>query len=238
MLYNILAQKWVEYRPASDRSSLRIERAYFTQLSPSCDNSDDVFDIMVFDELVKKFELKVRARGWIILINQRGGVRGCLICVFFRITSTFLIYPTNRCFAFTVSMTVIVSTTNVGWRRSCWDSAFTTPDWSWFLTPTRHSLVNCCLSLSKRSTWSHMMGAAWLITWQRPPWSCTRNWRRCCHYTCIQQQAYDSSWFQWAATVWMQVMLSLKDSRHGLSSIYSLFSPLREKRNIRHCWLF
>jgi len=32
-----------------------------------------------------------------------------------------------------------------------------------------------------------------------------------------------SSWFQWAATVWMQVMLSLKDSRHGLSSIYSLF---------------
>jgi len=159
----------VEYRPASDRSSLRIERAYFTQLSPSCDNSDDVFDITVFDALVKKFELTVRARGWIILFNQRGGVRGCLICVFFRITSTFLIYPTNRCFAFTVSMTVIVCTTNVGLRRSCWDAAFTTPDWSWFLTPTRHSLVNCCLSLSKRSTWSHMMGAAWLITWQRPP---------------------------------------------------------------------
>ena len=174
MLYNILAQKWFEYRPASDRSSLRIERAYFTQLSPSCDNSDDVFDITVFDELVKKFEMKVRARGWIILFNQRGGVRGCLICVFFRITSTFLIYPTNRCFAFTVSVTVIVSTTNVGLRRSCWDAAFTTPDWSWFLTPTRHSLVNCCLSLSKRSTWSHMMGAA------RPPWSCTRLWRRCC----------------------------------------------------------
>ena len=43
-----------------------------------------------------------------------------------------------------------------------------------------------------------------------------------CLYT-IQQQAYDSSWFQWAATVWMHVMLSLKDSRHGLSSIYSLF---------------
>ena len=39
----------------------------------------------------------------------------------------------------------------------------------------------------------------------------------------IQQQAYDSSWFQWAATVWMHVMLSLKDSRHGLSSIYSFF---------------
>jgi hypothetical protein len=31
--------------------------------------------------------------------------------------------------------------------------------------------------------------------------------------TCIPQQAYDSRWFQWAATVWMQVMLSLKDSR-------------------------
>ena len=43
-----------------------------------------------------------------------------------------------------------------------------------------------------------------------------------CLYT-IQQQAYDSSWFQWAATVWMHVMLSLKDSRHGLSSIYSPF---------------
>jgi hypothetical protein len=128
VLYNILAQKMVEYRPASDRSSLRIERAYFTQLSPSCDNSDDVFDITVFDALVKKFELRVRARGWIILFNQRGGVRGCLICVFFRITSTFLIYPTNRCFAFTVSMTVIVSTTNVGLRRLCWDAAFTTPD--------------------------------------------------------------------------------------------------------------
>jgi hypothetical protein len=63
VLYNILAQKMVEYRPASDRSFLRIERAYFTQLSPCCDNSDDVFGILVFDELVKKFELKVRARG-------------------------------------------------------------------------------------------------------------------------------------------------------------------------------
>ena len=82
------------------------------------------------------------------------------------------------------------------------------------------------------------MGAAWLISWQQPPWSYTINWchvSRCCrpkqlmsmlstcHYTCIQQQAYVSSWFQWAATVWMQVMLSLKDSRHGLSSIYSFF---------------
>ncbi len=47
---------------ASTRS-LPIERAFFTQLSPRCDNSDDVFGIMVFDELVKKFELKVRARG-------------------------------------------------------------------------------------------------------------------------------------------------------------------------------
>jgi hypothetical protein len=37
-----------ESRSASDRSSLRIERAYFTQLAPCCDNSDDVFDIMVF----------------------------------------------------------------------------------------------------------------------------------------------------------------------------------------------
>ena len=131
--------------------------------------------------------------------NHRGGVRGCLICVS-RIARTFLIYPTDRCFAFTVSMTVIVSTTNVGWRRSCWDSACTTPDWWWFLSPTRHSLVNCCLFLSTRSTRSLLMGAAWLISWQRPPWSCTINWchvSRCCrpkqlmsmlstcHYACI-----------------------------------------------------
>jgi hypothetical protein len=53
VLYNILAQKMVEYRPASDRSFLRIERAYFTQFSLCFDNSDDVFGIMVFDELVK-----------------------------------------------------------------------------------------------------------------------------------------------------------------------------------------
>ncbi len=46
-----------------DRSSLHLERAYFTQFSPCCDNSDDVLGILVFDELVKKFELKVRACG-------------------------------------------------------------------------------------------------------------------------------------------------------------------------------
>ena len=54
VLYNILAQKMVEYKSASDRSSLRIERAYFTQLSLCFDNSDDVFGIMVFDEFFKK----------------------------------------------------------------------------------------------------------------------------------------------------------------------------------------
>ncbi len=165
---------------------------------------------------------------------------------FFRITRTFLIYPTDRCFAFTVSMTVIVSTTNVGLRRSCWDAAFTTPDWSWFLTPTRYSLVNCCLFLSTRSTRSHVMGAAWFISWQRPPWSYTINWchvSRCCrpmqlmsmlstrHSACIQQQAYALSWLQLAATVWMHVMLSLKDSRHGLSSIYNFFSTSRKAQH-------
>jgi hypothetical protein len=53
VLYNILAQKMVEYSPESDRSFLHIESAYFTQLSLCFDNSDDVFDIMVFDELGK-----------------------------------------------------------------------------------------------------------------------------------------------------------------------------------------
>ena len=65
------SKKRFEYRPASDRSFLRIERAYFTQLSLCFDNSDDVFGIMVFDELVKKFELKVRVRGWIILLIRK-----------------------------------------------------------------------------------------------------------------------------------------------------------------------
>jgi hypothetical protein len=103
--------------------------------------------------------------------------------------------------------------------------------------------MNCCLFLSTRSTRSHLMGHAWLISWQRPPWSYTINWchvSRCCrpkqlmsilstcHSVCIQQQAYVLSWLQWAATVWIHVMLSLKDSRYGLSSIYS-FSHHFEK---------
>jgi hypothetical protein len=53
VLYNILDQKMVEYRPTSDTSFLRIECAYFTQLSQCFDNSGDVFGIMIFDELVK-----------------------------------------------------------------------------------------------------------------------------------------------------------------------------------------
>ncbi len=147
-------------------------------------------------------------------------------------------------------MTVIVSTTNVGLLRSCWDAAFTTPDWSWFLTSTRYSLMNCCLFLSTRSTRSHLMGAAWLISWQRSPWSYTINWchvSRCCrpkqlmsmlstcHSACIQQQAYALRWLQWATTMWIHVMLSLKDSRHGLSSIYSFF--LFTSRNVQHSTL-
>ncbi len=82
------------------------------------------------------------------------------------------------------------------------------------------------------------MGAACFISWQRTPWSYTINWchvSRCCwpkqlmsilstcHSACIQQQDYALSCLQWAATVWMHVMLSLKDSRHGLSSIYNFF---------------
>jgi len=83
VLYNILAQKMVEYRPASDRSFLRIERAYFTQFSLCFDNSDDVFGIMVFDELVKK-NWAESTRAWLNhSFNQKGGVRGCLICVSF-----------------------------------------------------------------------------------------------------------------------------------------------------------
>ena len=141
-----------------DRSSLHIERAYFTQLSPCCDNSDDVFGIMVFDELVKKFELNVRACGWIILLIIE------VECVVAWYAFLVLQEPSWSIrqvdvVPFTVSMTVIVSTTNVGWRRSCWDSACTTPDWWWFLSPTRHSLVNCCLFLSTRSTRSFFDGS-------------------------------------------------------------------------------
>ncbi len=83
VLYNILAQKMVEYRPASDRSFLRIERAYFTQFLLCFDTSDDVFGIMVFDELVKKIWAE-STRAWQNhSFNQKGGVCGCLICVSF-----------------------------------------------------------------------------------------------------------------------------------------------------------
>ncbi len=163
---------------------------------------------------------------WLNHSYQRDGVCVCLICVSFVLQVPSWSLPTDRCVAFTVSMTIIVSTTNVGWRRSCWDSAFTTPDWSRFLTPTRHSLMNFCLLLSTRSTWSLMMGAAWLITWQRPPWSCTRNSRRCCRPVTLLV----GLWFgliQWASTVWMHVMISLKTSRHGLVVSTVFFSTSR-----------
>ena len=90
------------------------------------------------------------------------------------------------------------------------------------------------------------MGAAWLILRTQPPWSYTSQMLRylkrmkyykftrclqiCDLLECIlvQQEAYESSWFQWAATAWMQVMLSLKDSRHGLSSIYSFVRHIEQ----------
>ena len=154
---------------------------------------------MVFDELVKKFELKVRACGWIILLIIEVE---CVVAWYAFLVLQEPSWSVRQIdvVPFTVSMTVIVSTTNVGWRRSCWDSSCTTPDWWWFLSPTRHSLVNCCLFLSTRSTRSFLMGAAWLISWQRPPWSYPINWchvSRCCrpkqlmsmlstcHYACI-----------------------------------------------------
>jgi hypothetical protein len=154
--------------------------------------------------------------------NQKGGVCGCVICVSFVLQEP--------------SWTVIVSTTNVGLRRSCWDAVFTTSDWSWFLTPTRHSLVNCCLFLSTRSTWSHLMGAAWLISWQRPPWSYTINWchvSRCCrpkqlmsilstcHSACIQQQGYALSWLQWAQHSALLAVLRSSTETHSEISGYT-----------------
>jgi hypothetical protein len=90
--------------------------------------------------------MKVHTRGWIILIREMKCVVAWYVFSFVLQVPSWSL-PTDRCVAFTVSMTIIVSTTNVGWRRSCWDSDFTTPDWSQFLTPTRHSLMNsksCC----------------------------------------------------------------------------------------------
>ena len=44
--------------------------------------------------------------------------------------------------------------------------------------------------------------------------------------TCIQQQACDSSWFQWAVTVWMKVMLSLKVKLSSYAdSVRAFFRP-------------
>ena len=183
---------------------------------------------MVFDELVKKFELKVRACGWIILMNQRGGLSGWLICVSF-VWQEPSWSITDRCFAFTVFMTVIVSTTNVGWRRSCWDPDFTTPD--------NHDIFKAYADAPDTCWWTDVYlclhGLLDRIWWELLDSLHDNGYHdhvqeltsmlSTCHYTCIQQQDYDSSWFQWATTVWMQVILSLKDSRHGLSSIYCLF---------------
>jgi hypothetical protein len=84
VLYNILAQKMVEYRPASDRSFLHVEFAYFTQFLLFLDNSDDVFGIMVFDEFVKKKIWAEGTRSWLNhSFDQKSGVCGCLICVSF-----------------------------------------------------------------------------------------------------------------------------------------------------------
>ncbi len=72
----------VEYKPASDRSSLRIERAYFTQLSSYCDNSDDVLGSWFSMNLSRIWTEGTFA--WLNhSFNQRGGVSGCLICVSF-----------------------------------------------------------------------------------------------------------------------------------------------------------
>ena len=82
VLYNILAQKMVEYRPASDRSFLRIERAYFTQFS--------LCSIILIMSLALWFSMnlsKIWAEGTRVWLNhsfnQKGGVCGCLICVSF-----------------------------------------------------------------------------------------------------------------------------------------------------------
>ncbi len=77
-----------------------------------------MFFNIILDELVTEFELKVRERGWIILFNRRGGVCGCLICVSFVLQDPSLIYQ--------IGVLLLrfqwLSTTNVNWRRSCWDS--------------------------------------------------------------------------------------------------------------------
>ena len=129
--------------------------AYFTQLSPCWGNSDDVFDIMGFNIFSMNLSKNLSSR-YAHVTKSFFLIRDveCVVDWYVFLSESYyktLLNLSDR----TVSMTVIVSTTIVGWRRSCWDSASTTPDWSWFLTPTRRSLVNCCLFLSKRSTWSY-----------------------------------------------------------------------------------
>ena len=187
-----------------------------------------IFNILL-DELVTEFELKVRARGWIILSNRRSGVCGCLICVSFVLQDPSLIsgYPTDRRFAFTVSMTVIVSTTNVNWRRSwCWYSVSFYSRLIIF-SYTDATLVGELLSMLR-----------YLKRMKYYKFTRCLQVRDLLECILVHQEAYDSSWFQWASTVWMEVILSLKDSRHGLSSIYNFVHHIEQNATfgtVGHC---
>jgi hypothetical protein len=77
-----LLKKMVEYRPVSDRSFLRIERAYFTQLS-LCSIILIMSSALWFSMNLSKIWAE-GTRAWLNhSFNQKGGVRGCLICVSF-----------------------------------------------------------------------------------------------------------------------------------------------------------
>ena len=113
----------VESRPTSDRSSLRIERAYFTH--PSLCLRHYVFQYNSRWTSHGLWAESTRARLNHSFQSQIGGECGFLICVSFVLQDPPLIYHRSvfcahiGVFAFTVSMTVIVSTTNVNRSRSC-----------------------------------------------------------------------------------------------------------------------
>ncbi len=77
--------KMVESRLKSDRSSLHIERACFNQLSPCCDHSDDVFDIMVFNIFLMNLLRNLNWRHSSVnhSFSSERWRDGCLICVSF-----------------------------------------------------------------------------------------------------------------------------------------------------------
>ena len=220
----------VESRPTSGRSSLRIERAYFTH--PSLCLRHYVFQYNSRWTCHGIWAESTRA--WLNHSFQSQRWRVWFLDMrFFRITrSTLDLSQIRFCahigvFAFTVSMTVIVSTTNVNWRRSCWYSVsfysrliiFSYADATLVGELLSTSVYTVHMLAHDGSNLTNFRTTATLIIYIADVTLSQENeiyvmkyyiFTRCLQIRdlleCIlvQQEAYVSSWFQWAATEWMK----------------------------------